>query len=271
MYGKHFASMYTGSMFGAGLHVFGVWGYAISNVGMSHCVELNPRLLAAVLGTDPSAIEAAIAKLCEPDPGSRSKAEDGRRLVREGQYLYRVVNHEHYRAIRDNVERQEYYRIKKRESRARKRKPVKARQAKCPTGQPMSTVGMTMSTHTEAEADTEAIQQQPRAVDVDAEAKRPIDAYNATFGTTLGYGPGNLKASRRALAEGYTLDVMAAVFTAVKQRATPTADWCFTKNREFEFLIRPTYKHHDTKEPVASMLDRIPNELASGRKLKEVS
>ena len=31
-FGKHFVSMYEGSMFGAGLNVFAVWGYVIAHV-----------------------------------------------------------------------------------------------------------------------------------------------------------------------------------------------------------------------------------------------
>ena len=35
MYGKHFASMYEGSLYGSGAVVFAVWGYVIAcQVGM---------------------------------------------------------------------------------------------------------------------------------------------------------------------------------------------------------------------------------------------
>ena len=52
MYGKIFASTFTGSMFGAGSDVFAVWGYVIANAQDSR-IELNPRMLASTLGSTP--------------------------------------------------------------------------------------------------------------------------------------------------------------------------------------------------------------------------
>lgn len=120
MYGKIFASTFTGSMMVAGSDAHAVWCYVIANAVDSQ-VELNPLLLAAVIGAPPEAMERAIAYLCAEDPNSRSKAEGGRRLVREGQFAYRVVNHGTYRGIKNEDERREYNRIKKAESRQRLR------------------------------------------------------------------------------------------------------------------------------------------------------
>ncbi len=120
MYGKFFASTFTGSMFGAGSDVFAVWGYVIANAGIDGRLELNPKMLASVLGASVDAVERAIVSLCEPDPHSRNPQADGRRLQREGQYQYRVTSHEIYRAIRNEEERRAYNREKQRESRARR-------------------------------------------------------------------------------------------------------------------------------------------------------
>jgi len=127
MYGKTFESMYEGSMFGAGLEVWGVWNYVITKTHFE-VVELNPKLLAAVLGCTPEQVEEGIAKLCAPDPNSRSKAEDGRRLVREGQFQYRVVNWAHYQSIRHENDRREYNRTKMAEYRAKKRQAAESTQ-----------------------------------------------------------------------------------------------------------------------------------------------
>lgn len=118
MFGKFFASAFTGSLFGAGPTVFAVWGYVIANARDSQ-VELNPQLLASILGTTQDDVATAIGKLCAPDPNSRSKEEDGRRLIKEGQFAYRVVNHAAYRDIRNDEERRAYFRDKKREQRLR--------------------------------------------------------------------------------------------------------------------------------------------------------
>ena len=120
MYGKLFSQTFTGSLMGAGPEVFAVWSYVISNA-VEGQVELNPKLLAAIIGMDQSAVIKSIEKLCEPDPDSRNPDEDGRRMVKEGQFAYRVVSHGIYRRMTDQDQRREYNRIKKREERARKK------------------------------------------------------------------------------------------------------------------------------------------------------
>jgi hypothetical protein len=111
MYGKHFASMYEGSMVGSGPLVFALMGYVIakqepdSEVGSQ--VDLNPVLLAVIFGVKEREVEEAIGFLCAPDPKSKSKEEEGRRLVRLGQFAYRVVNGAKYRAVRDQQARRE--------------------------------------------------------------------------------------------------------------------------------------------------------------------
>lgn len=144
MYGKFFASAFTGSMMGAGPEVFAVWAYVIAHTHGSQ-VELNPKLLSALIGTSPEAIQGAIDYLCAPDPNSRSKVEDGKRLVREGEFAYRVPNYEAYRAVRDEDDRRAYNRQKQAESRARRRVNVRVidRQSRLP-----------MSANTEAETET---------------------------------------------------------------------------------------------------------------------
>lgn len=104
-YGRVFEAMYNGSMYGAGVTVFAVWPYVISHM-RGHpehgaLVELNPVPLVDTFGKcRVEDIEKAIKFLCAPDPNSRSKAEEGRRLVKMGQFLYRVVNGAEYMKIR---------------------------------------------------------------------------------------------------------------------------------------------------------------------------
>jgi len=149
MYGKHFASMYTGSMSGAGLHVFAVWGYVIAHTVKGE-VELNPRLVAFQLGCEIADVEAALAVLCAPDPHSRNKDEDGRRLVRVGEYLYKVPSHERYRRVRDADELRSY----NREAQARHR-AKKKNDNNLSVSNGLSKMS-SKSSHTEAETETEA-------------------------------------------------------------------------------------------------------------------
>ena len=117
MYGKAFEAMYEGSMIGSGVHVFAVWNYIIAKSRRGY-IELNPELVGFILGAKSDEIESAIKFLCKPDPRSRSKKEEGRRLVKEAQFQYRIVNWEYYDKIKSEEERREYNRLKQREYRA---------------------------------------------------------------------------------------------------------------------------------------------------------
>lgn len=123
MYGKFYQSTFTGSMAGAGLEVFAVWGYIIAHT-VNSTVEINPTVVAALIGCPKENIEKALQYLEMTDPNSRTKEYEGRRIVKEGQFQYFVPNHEKYKNIRNNDERREYNRLKKREERERKRNEV---------------------------------------------------------------------------------------------------------------------------------------------------
>lgn len=142
MYGKVFETMYTGSMVGKGALTFAVWGYVIAMMRPDRVVgaqvELNPKLLDTILGEPEAEIIEVINRLCEPDPESRTKTEGGRRLVRLGQFSYRVVNGQHYRQIRTEEERREYMRNWMRDKRSKLKKiknvPSLAEQQACAEG-----------------------------------------------------------------------------------------------------------------------------------------
>jgi hypothetical protein len=158
MYGKIHQSLYTGSLIGAGPDVFSVWGWVIAHV-VDGIVEINPTLLAMVIGKiTPDEVCEVIKFLGLPDKNSRTRDEDGRRLIPISEdaeimpgraVAYRVVNHALYREFRTPMERREYMRDymrrrRKNESDVNSSKPCKplavnVRQAEA-----------------EAEADTEA-------------------------------------------------------------------------------------------------------------------
>jgi hypothetical protein len=159
-------------MLGSGPEIFSVWAYVIANA-VDGSVELNPRLISICIGISAEKAEEAITFLCGPDPNSRSSEEEGRRLVREGEFQYRVVNHSVYRNMRNEEERRTYNRDKQREHRA------KIKMSK------MSNLSMTnvdsqtmsaLSAHTEAEADTEAeaLEEEAKASSL-PETKPPVD------------------------------------------------------------------------------------------------
>lgn len=129
MYGKSYESMYEGSMVGSGIHVFAVWNYIITKA-RGGAVEINPKLLAFTLGGTEDQIRDALEFLQQPDPDSRSKVDEGRRLVKDGQFQYRIVNWERYAVIKNAVDRREYNRVWMQEDRARKRKDPKHSKAR---------------------------------------------------------------------------------------------------------------------------------------------
>lgn len=125
-FGKHFASMYEGSLIGAGSVVFAVMGYVIANQkpeiggsGERLVVTLNPKLLGWILGDGEEEVSKAIRFLCREDSQSQSKIEKGKRLVKLNQFDYWVVNGRFYRQLgmeerrkEQNREAQRKYRMK---------------------------------------------------------------------------------------------------------------------------------------------------------------
>jgi hypothetical protein len=81
-------------------------------------------LVAAIIGTSPDKIQLALDYLCSPDPESRSKLEDGRRLVKEGQFMYRMVNFAEYRERMSLESKAEYMRNYRAEGKDKSRNVV---------------------------------------------------------------------------------------------------------------------------------------------------
>ena len=110
MYGKLFASCFTGSMSGSGAEMFAVWAYILANSGVDGDVELNPALIGAMIGMPKENVVSVINKLCQPDPNSRSKEQDGKRLIKSGEFLYEIVNYQFYREMQNKKNQRDYMR-----------------------------------------------------------------------------------------------------------------------------------------------------------------
>lgn len=77
-------------------------------------------------------VEEALAALAAPDPASRTPGDDGRRLLPldSGRaWGWQIVNYHHYRRIRDEESRREYFRDYRRQEReaARAKKRAKGK------------------------------------------------------------------------------------------------------------------------------------------------
>jgi hypothetical protein len=152
-YAKVFRTMFTGSMYGAGLHVFATWAWVLTHKDEHGLVEVNTKLVAAELGAEVDQIEQAIAYLTAPDPESRSHEEDGCRMVRVSQFGYRVVNHAKYRDHGKN--RTEYWRDYKANKRSESQKNDGCPQMSTNVHSGQSGHS-TKSTHADADADADA-------------------------------------------------------------------------------------------------------------------
>lgn len=121
-WGKFYAKTFTGSMYGAGLHVFTLMGFCVANaMPPEGDVEINTKMLAPVFGCPEEEILKALDYLTSPDPSSRTPGEQGRRLVKVGAFTYRLVNFMAYREGTDIEARKTYFREKQKEYRKRKK------------------------------------------------------------------------------------------------------------------------------------------------------
>jgi len=108
-YAKVFPSMYSGSMYGAGMNVFAVWGWILAHKDENDELEINTQKVAHTLGGTIEGVESALAYLMKPDPQSRNKECEGRRLLKISEFGYRVVNGDYYRRL--GGRRAEYWQI----------------------------------------------------------------------------------------------------------------------------------------------------------------
>lgn len=122
-----------------------VWITMLAISNKDGIVEASVPGLADLSRVTVEECRAAVAKLESPDPDSRTKAEEGRRILPiDGGW--RLVNHAKYRAKMGESERREYLRLKQQEHRARK--GVSTGVNKCKQTS-------TKSTHTDTDTDTD--------------------------------------------------------------------------------------------------------------------
>jgi len=158
MYGKIFSTMFTGSMFGSGPVMFATMAYVIANMDEEGIVELNPLMLAVMIGTTPEEIEKAISTCCSPDPKSRSQEEEGRKLLHVESFMYWAVNSKKYTEIKNAETRRESNKLAQQKARAMKKQGASANVSS-------SQQESAQSAHIDKEVDKD--------VDVDKEKEEP--------------------------------------------------------------------------------------------------
>lgn len=99
-YTPAFGSIYTGTLYGKWPEA-AVWATLLPLINARGEINLSPEAIAGMTGWPMNLLHQGIEALCKPDPRSRSKAEDGRRLVLidpARDWGWRVVNVTLYRA-----------------------------------------------------------------------------------------------------------------------------------------------------------------------------
>lgn len=87
-------------------------------------VDMTPEAIARRINLPLERVLPLLDELARPDPKSRSKVKEGRRIVALDSHRdwgWIIVNYQHYRSIRDEASRREYNRDAKQRERAKKK------------------------------------------------------------------------------------------------------------------------------------------------------
>lgn len=94
-------------------------------------VDMTPEAIARRINLPVEKVKPLLVELEKPDPASRSRVEDGKRIVRLDGYRdwgWTIVNYEHYRSIRNDEDRRRANREAQQRHRAKEKKPSKGHQ-----------------------------------------------------------------------------------------------------------------------------------------------
>lgn len=94
-----FSSLTTGTLCGRWPDI-GLWAIVLSMADWRGAIDATPQYISSVTGLAVEDVKGCMRRFCEPDPGSRSRVEQGARLVLvdpERDWGWRVVNIQLYR------------------------------------------------------------------------------------------------------------------------------------------------------------------------------
>jgi hypothetical protein len=121
VYVKMFRSIFDGSLYGKFEQTV-VFMAMLVLAEREGIIDMTPEAIAAKCGFPLEIVRQGIQELEQPDARSRTPDEEGRRIVRleeNRDWGWRITNYEKYEKIRSAEERREYFRLKKREQRAK--------------------------------------------------------------------------------------------------------------------------------------------------------
>lgn len=161
MYGKIFAQMYDGSLYGK-WQALVTFQQLIVLADAEGVVDMTSQAIAGKTSIPLEIIQQGLVDLEFPDPSSRTPDYDGRRILRLSEHRewgWRITNYKHYCELRSQEERREYLRRYQRS----RRKPVNTASTGVNNGKQLST----MSTDID--------------IDVDVDVRKTIYPYSEEF------------------------------------------------------------------------------------------
>lgn len=118
--------LFRGSLMGGGPVLFSVYFYALASCSKNTgIVDLHPKMLEFLIGSEIKDIESAIARLTKSDKELGLGECDKPKIVHRSGYEYYVTDYKDFKYGPSEQTRREYFRQKQAESRARRsRKPA---------------------------------------------------------------------------------------------------------------------------------------------------
>jgi len=120
MYGKIWKSMFEGSLYDAGWEAIITFMVLITFANKSGEVDITLSALSGKTTIPKKHLQNGIDALMSPDKLSRTKDDDGRRIVlidRDRSWGWRIVNYEKYSQARDMAAIRQYWADEQRERR----------------------------------------------------------------------------------------------------------------------------------------------------------
>lgn len=127
MYGKIWKSMFEGSLYDAGWEAIVTFMVLITFANKTGEVDITVSALSGKTTIPKEHLENGLAILMEPDTLSRTKEDDGRRLVlidEDRPWGWRIVNYEKYSNARDMAAIRQYWAEEQKVRRRKKREEL---------------------------------------------------------------------------------------------------------------------------------------------------
>ena len=123
MYGKIWMSMFEGSLYAAGWEAIFTFMIFITFANKNGDVDMSLEHLSGRTSVPLEILEVGVKALMSPDEKTRTKKDDGRRIVlmdEERDWGWHVVNYEKYAKARDMAAIRQYWAEEARERRKQK-------------------------------------------------------------------------------------------------------------------------------------------------------